>query len=146
MNQDTPRATVRTVDGQLVLDDPDAVAVIRAVEKHNCRLTFEGQVDRVKHFVQRMKERGVSAADVVIVLINVDAPFGGTLAELLMPGFDWQAVRDQGQVPFARGLAGREGIEEALAVFDKDAAEKLKTMTTTAVVVVDHGVAEVFEA
>jgi hypothetical protein len=29
------RATVREIDGQLVIDDPDAVAVIRVIEREN---------------------------------------------------------------------------------------------------------------
>lgn len=61
-----------------------------------------------------------------------------------MPGFDWQKIRDRGEVPFARGLAMREGIRDALGFFDQEAATKLRDMTTV-VVVVDHGVAEVFE-
>ena len=40
----------------------------------------------------------------------------------------------------------REGIQEAIGVFDKEAAEKLRGMTDVAVVVVDRGVAEVFAA
>ena len=40
----------------------------------------------------------------------------------------------------------RDGIQGALGTFDKEAAKKLKGMTDVAVVVVDHGVAEVFAA
>lgn len=141
-----PRAVVREVDGQLVLDDPDAVAVIHAVGKHNCRKTLELNADRVEHFKGRLKERGLSASDAVIVLLNVDDVHGGQLAEVLMPGHNWQEIRDRGEVPFARGLAMRQGIQKALAFFDKDAAEKLQAMTEVAVVVVDHGVADVFPA
>jgi len=63
-----------------------------------------------------------------------------------MPCHNWQEIRDRGEVPFARGLAVRDGIQEALGAFDKDAAKKLEDMTEIAVVVVDHGVAEVFAA
>lgn len=38
----------------------------------------------------------------------------------------------------------REGIGEAIAIFDKEASKKLKKTTDVAVVVVDHGVAEIF--
>lgn len=140
-------AVVREIDGQLVLDDPQAVAVFRAVNKHNCQGTFNTNADRVAHFKNRMAERGMSADQVVIVLVNVDDVNGGPLADALMPGTDWQSFRDQGQVPFARGLAGRPGIQEIVAAFDKEAAEKLEAMLDIpAVVVVDHGVAEVFPA
>ena len=143
---DYPRAVVRRVGGQLVLDDPDAVAVIHAVEKHNCRNTFELNADRVVHFKNRLAERGMTADQAVIVLLNVDDVHGGPLADVLMPGYNWQEIRDKGEVPFARGLAMRDGIQGALGTFDKEAAKKLKGMTDVAVVVVDHGVAEVFAA
>ena len=143
---DYPRAVVREVDGQLVLDDPDAVAVIHAVSKHNCKNTLELNADRVEHFKRRLAERGMTADQAVIVLLNVDDVHGGPLADVLMPGHNWQEIRDRGEVPFARGLAMRDGIQEALGAFDKDAATKLQDMTDVAVVVVDHGVAEVFAA
>lgn len=139
-------AIVREVNGQLVLDDPEAVAVISAVSKHNCKNTLEANADRVTHFKKRLAERGMTADQAVIVLLNVDDIHGGPLADILMPGQNWQEIRDRGEVPFARGLAMRDGIQEALDAFDEDAAKKLKNMTGVAVVVVDHGVAEVFSA
>lgn len=143
---DATGAVVREVDGQLVLDDPVAVAVISAVEKHNCRNTLELNADRVEHFKRRLTERGMTPEQAVIVLLNVDDVHGGPLADVLMPGHNWQEIRDKGEVPFARGLAMRDGIQEALGAFDKDAATKLQSMSDVVVVVVDHGVAEVFAA
>jgi hypothetical protein len=147
LRQDDPGlAVVRKINGQRVLDDPVAVGVIRAVAKSNCRRTFDLNADRVMYFQGRMGQCGRSPDDVVIVLINADDPNGGPLAERLMPGHDWQQYRDQGQVPFARGLAVRHYIEGFLQVFDEPAAKKLKEMAgKIAVVVVDYGVAEVFE-
>lgn len=142
-------ATVREVDGQLVLDDPEALAVARAVAKHNCRASYDGQLDRARHFVSRARERNLCPGGVVVVLVNVDDRHGRALAEALMPGQDaaWQAVRELGQVPFARGLACRGGIHAALQDFDEAAATKLGGMghARFACVVVDYGVAEVFE-
>jgi hypothetical protein len=143
---DYPRAVVRKVNGRLVLDDPDAMAVINALGKHNCKNTLKINADRVEHFKQRLVEHGMTAKQAVIVLLNVDDVHGGPLAEVLMPGCNWQEIRDRGEVPFARGLAMRDGIQKVLGTFDKDAAKKLEGMTSTAVVVVDHGVAEVFVA
>jgi len=139
-------AVVREVDGQLVLDDPIAVAVISVVEKHNCRNTLELNADCVEHLKRRLTERGMTPDQVVIVLLNVDDIHGGPLAELLMPGHNWQEIRDKGEVPFARGIAMRVNIQIALEIFDMDAAMKLQSMSDVAVVVVDHGVAEVFSA
>jgi len=141
--KDEVRARVVEIDGKLVLDDPDAVGVIRAVAKHNCRILFEHNSDRVAHFTERAKLRGLPPTEVVIVIINVDAPFGKALADALMPGFNWQEVRDRGEIPIARGLAGREGLQEALDFIDPEAAAKLRA-SEFAVIVVDQGVAEVY--
>lgn len=143
---EAPSAVVREIGGQLVLDDPVAVAMINAVEKHNCCNTLELNIDRVEHFKQRLTERGMTPDQAVIVILNVDDVHGGPIAEMLMPGHNWQEIRDRGEVPFARGLAMRNGIQGALEIFDQDAATKLQNMNDVAVVVVDHGVAEVFKA
>ncbi|MBI4020869.1 MAG: hypothetical protein HY369_01365 [Candidatus Aenigmarchaeota archaeon] len=141
-----PRAVVRMVGGKPVLDDPDAVTMVRAVEKHNCRATLEANADRVAHFVRRAAERGLSASEAVIVVLNVDDVHGGQLANVLMPGHDWQQFRDRGEIPTARGLAPRNFIQDLLGTFDEEAATKLQAMTGLAVVVIDRGVAEVFPA
>lgn len=140
-------ATVRQDEqGNLVLDDPMAVAVITAVEKHNCSRTLELNADRVRHFARRAKELARSPADVVIVIANVDTPAGRVLADALMPGYDWQQFRDAGEVPFARGLAGRQGIQEFIQEVDADAGAKLLAHEDLAVVVVDYGTVDVFSA
>lgn len=133
-------------NAQLVLDDPDAVAVIRAIGKVNCAGTLEMNAQRVAYFRKRIRDLERTSKDVVIVIIMVDDPHGGPLAEVLMPGHDWQAIRDGGEQPVARGLAGREGVQEALKFIDADAGKKLKEWDSdeAAVVVVDHGVAEIF--
>ena len=130
--------------GNLVLIDPECVAVARAVGKHNCKATLEMNADRVTHFRNRATERGDSDNDILIVLANVDDRNGAELASMLMPGHDWQQYRDRGEIPFARGLAGREGVQSFLEIVDTEAAKKLKASEGLAVVVVDHGVAEVF--
>ena len=137
---------VTRINGQTVLVDPMACAVISAVEKHNCTATFNLNADRVAHFKHRIDERQDNPKEVAIVLINVDDEHGGPIAEALMPGQDWKETRDRNEVPFARGLANREYMEELLHLFDKAAAEKLETFPGYAVIVVDHGVAEIFSA
>ena len=107
-----PGPVLHKIDVELELDDPDAFAVILAVGKHNCRSTFVLNTDRVEHFKHRMVDRGMTATDAVIVLLNVDDVHGGPLADILMPGFNWQEIRDRGEVPFARGIVMREGIQE----------------------------------
>jgi len=140
-----PTAMVREVDGQLVLDDPQGLEVVRAVAKHNLKWLIEANTERVAYFKNRIKDLGKTSDDVVIVL-HVDDPQAGLLADLLMPGHDWQAYRDRGEVPVARGLAGRLGIQEALDNLDPEAGEKLRKSTSVAVVAMDFGVAEVYPA
>ncbi len=123
----------------------EGMTVARVIAKYNCRRTLELHADRVAHFKNRLSERGMTADEAVILLANVDDDNGRELADILMPGHDWQEYRDRDEVPFARGLAGREGIQVALNAFDAEAAVKLQGISTVAVVVVDHGVAEVFE-
>ncbi len=45
-----PEATVREINGHLVLDDPVGLEFVRAVGKHNCLATLEINRDRVTHF------------------------------------------------------------------------------------------------
>lgn len=139
-------ATVREIDGQIVLDDPEALSLVRAVGKVNCVQTLNDQAERVDYFARRMEERCDSPDEVMIVLINVDdTDLNRSLADTLMPGHDWQAYRDRAEIPFARGLCTREGIQIVLDDFDKEAAKQLSQMPgEVAVVIFDHGVAEVF--
>jgi hypothetical protein len=141
---DYPRAVVREVDGQLVLDDPDALAMIRAVEKHNTLILYEANRERIEHFKNRIVELGRSPKDLAIVIINVDDPNGGPIADALMPGVNWDDARARGEVPLARGLAGREGMQGVVDLLDKEAGDKLRS-TKTAVIVVDRGVVEIYE-
>lgn len=134
--------TVRKIYGQLVPDDP----VAKAVSRHNCILTFLANIERVEHFVKRAAVLGRTAEDTVIVLINVDDIHGREMADGIMPGYDWQQYRDQGLVPFARGLAEREGIQRVIDLFDSFAGDQLRQREGLAVVVVDHGVAAIYPA
>jgi hypothetical protein len=138
------KPTVRVVAGELVLDDPAAFATVQVIGKHNCRATLDYQIDRVVHFETRMKVLNKSTDDVVIVLINVDEALGSAVANALMPGVNWQEIRDRGEIPFARGLAERGGIQELLDKVDEAAAAKLRIGKGVVVVVMDHGAVEVF--
>ncbi len=137
-------AVVRVVNGQLVLDDPVALGLIRAIEKHNCFITAQLNLERIIYFRRRIDERGDDPVATAIVVVNVDDSHGGIIADMLMPGTNWQEFRDRGEVPFARGLVGREFIQHALECFDTEAASNLKSVEGTAIVIVDHGVAEIF--
>jgi hypothetical protein len=140
-----PRAQVREVNGQLVLDDPDALAVIDAIGKLNCRKTLELHAERVRHLARRIIERGQTGRDLVVVVINVDDQIGRHLTEMLMPGQEamWAEMRARGETPYARGLAGREGLEAVVETLDPECCARLVAMSA-AVIVVDHGTVEAF--
>lgn len=110
---DETRAVFR--DG--VLYDPMAMAVARAVERHNSLLGLRagpghlGHRDAIERFLRRALERMILPADTLIVVLNVDDPIGGALAEVLMPGHDWDAIRATGDVPYARGIVERAGFQ-----------------------------------
>ena len=125
---------------------PEERGFVIGVQKSNCRATFEDNKDRVEHFKNRITELGKTPDEFVIVLVNADDYHGGPIADGLMPGANWQQIRDQGMIPIARGFVEREGMIEILGGFDHAAAEKLRAMQGLAVVVIDHEVAEVFAA
>lgn len=137
---------VTEIAGQTVLVDPVAYSAMKAVEKHNCKNTLDLNADRVVHFKNRIAEKGLDPEKMAIVVINVDDPHGAPIAELLMPNFNWQEIRDKGEIPFARGLVYRQSMQEIINEFDEEAAKKMSETSGTIVVVVDHGVAEVFSA
>ena len=141
-----PEPVIREKGGLVTIDIPTSLAVIRAMAKYKCEAIFDSQSERIAHFVKRIHSRNLTAEDVVIVLLQVGDSNGFMITDILMPGHDWQSCRDRGEIPFARGIAGREGIQKAIDSFDIEAGNKLRQMDGIAVVVVDHGVAEVFQA
>lgn len=147
-----PRAVVVPAPGGgVAIVDDTAAAVARSVAAARCRDTFEGQRARVDHFRRRILERGDVPWQTCIVLLNVDDPNGGPIARALMPGneTEWAALRLQGLLPFARGLAVTEGIVAALEAFAPEAATGLRGLVAgnkVPCVVVDHGGAAAFDA
>ena len=143
MSDNIPR--VEKIDGELVLIDLAAASVIEVVNKHNCEQTLNSQRERVEHFKRRITELGHSSENVIILLANVDSDNGVCIAELTMPGHDWQQYRDKGEKPFARGLCDRQGIELFLSNSGyHNAEQKLKNCQGIAIVVIDYDTAEVF--
>lgn len=119
--------------------------IFNEIDTRNCKHTLDIQRDRVKHFKNRIKELDHSPQNVVIVLANVDTPDGEYIAEMTMPNHNWQQYRDNGEIPFARGLCDRSGIELFLHNFGYYDEEKiLKECQGTGIVVIDHGTAKVF--
>jgi len=115
---------------------------------NNCQDIFNINTERVAHFRERARVLNKSSDEVVIVILCVDDRLGGPIADSLMPGYDWQKIRDSNDIPYARGLAGRDGIQGVLASIPETlkAADRLRNHKgkDVAVVVVDFNTAEVF--
>lgn len=126
----------------MIVDDPFAVAVLRAVERENVRrMLVAHQRERVQHFTGRIRDLGLSPTEYLIVILNVDDPNGAALAEILMPGHDWSPIRASGQVPFARGLASRPALQDVLI---GEPASELAKINGVAVLAMDRGIIAAF--
>lgn len=145
MKPDDPNQAYIDDDG--VLHDPTALAVIEAVERHNIRNTLDAfHGERVKHFMRRIAELGRSPADVMILIACVDDKLGAKVADQVMPGFDWDAIRARGQVPFARGLVERAGFQELLDRVDPERGRELRAIAGVALLVADRDLFHVMPA
>lgn len=131
-------------DGSLVLVDPDAFALAEALGKGACKNLLAANAERLAHFAERARGR----YDVCFVLLDVDDVRGAALADVLMPGHDWQQYRNRGEKPLARGLATLDGmigvleqIQEGLAsawMHCGDDDLPVVVMTEGAVLVTQH--------
>ncbi|MCL1840019.1 hypothetical protein FWF89_03470 [Candidatus Saccharibacteria bacterium] len=140
-------AYVEEVDGEIVLHDPQAMALFRAFAKDQCRRKIiEFQSDRIDHFKNRAATLGQGPKAVVIGIFNVDDEYGGLIANQLMPGFNWQEIRDKGETPYARGLVDYGWIADVLEKLDKESHQALIDSKELCVVVVDDTIALVFPA
>lgn len=129
-------------DGTLVLVDPAASAMIAALGKDACKSLLAANAERLAHYA------GLNRDDVCFVLLDVDDARGAALADVLMPGHDWQQYRDRGEKPLARGLATLDGmigvleqIQEGLAsawMHCGDNDLPVVVMTEGAVLVTQH--------
>ncbi|MDB4930838.1 MAG: hypothetical protein JWM10_3322 [Myxococcaceae bacterium] len=82
-----------------------------------CRIFLADSAGRLPEFARRALERGGPEL-LAIAVIEVDDPVGRAVADLLMPGHDWQATRDRGQTPVGRGLAPREFLQDLVDTYD----------------------------
>ena len=139
-------ATIREVDEQIILDDPQALEFINAIKSHQCFETLKLHSERVVHFKKRVKELNRTPDDTVLTIANVDDEKGALFTQMLMPNIDWQVFRDRGEIPFSRGLAVREGVQDFLDTVDPKVADKLRSWKGLAVVIVDHDTFEIFPA
>lgn len=129
----------------------DAIAGIistfgRSNSRERCKLILNGQLDRVEYFKERMDATDRDPREWAILLCHVDDKHGREIAEALMPGYDWNPIRATGAMPIARGFVNRVWIHGLLETFDPSAAKALEGVYGKAVIVIAHGVAEVYPA
>jgi len=136
--------TVHRINGEIVLDNPSALIQMRALKKKKCLGTLKENIERVNDFILQMKSPLISSEEVCIIIISADDCNGKDVVEALMPNHDWQPYRDKGQIPYARGIVNRQGIESVLNIIDKGAAKKLQDLSGIAIVIIDHESTEVF--
>lgn len=133
-------------DGPIISDPRRAPTDEQLASTQAAMDFFRGNAERMRHFKERAEELGRTGQDTVITLLNVDDRVGGVLANVLMPGHDWQTYRDAGELPVARGLASKGGLPEFLhAAGYEMAARELSAADDLKVLVLDAGVALVLE-
>lgn len=87
---------------------------------------FDDSAQRLSDMAYRaIHELGKNPEDIVMVAIHVDDPEWTFVADALMPGCDWQPLRDRGEKPIARGSAMADGICEMLSELVPDLAETI---------------------
>jgi len=144
----SPVPVVEMVDGTPVLHDPAARGVAAVLDAANARraeqncLSFVTQEqEALLRFVRRAEERG-DGDQLVITLINVDdSDLTSTIADVLMPGADWDVQRKAGLLPIARGLAARAFFAHLAQVMQHEVlATALTTMALPIIVMSDNTV------
>jgi hypothetical protein len=110
---DRPRAKVVTgPNGELVLDDPDGLAVMQAVRRYNM---YHGQRDGLSRLEARARQKQAETGlRFAVICINMDDPVWSGLGEHLMPGHDWDQYRKRGEMPFALGVVPIDIITQVL--------------------------------
>lgn len=74
--------------------------------------------------------KGKKREDLALVVIDVDDPLWRSMVDHLMPNAteaDWQAHRDMGAIPIARGTVGRTGLADSLALLSPELGETLSS-------------------
>lgn len=114
-----------------------------------CIEFFAAYSDRISYYVQRVEELDRSGVDTVITLINVDDPTGNgsVIANLLMPGEDWQQYRDRGEPPVALGLATKQPFPAILADMGYEtASQELGSTDDLRIVLLHAGTVQILDA
>jgi hypothetical protein len=68
-------------------------------------LIYQDSKDRLEHMAFRAIKKGLRRDEFIMVAIDVDDSSWTEVVDLLMPGYNWQEIRDRGEKPIARGSA-----------------------------------------
>jgi len=132
-------------DDPIARVDGDLVFMLAAIASANLLGAARLHSERIRHFQNRMAVLGRSAADTIITVLNGDDPIGAKIASLLMPpGWDTE-FRACGQIPYARGLAERVGLEALMNQAAPTVAALMAEITGVIVLVADHGTITAFD-
>lgn len=114
----------RDKNGDFVLYDDAALGAYQAISNVNKKRAFFNSKNAiyelssfVKEKIATIQERGTVDSQ-CIVLIDVDDNMGSQLADVLMPGYDWDQYRVQNQRPVARGIVSMAFIEEIMRTLE----------------------------
>lgn len=86
---------------------------------------FQPNRERLEHMAFRATKKGLARDEFITVAIDVDDPSWSEVVETLMPGCDWQAIRDRGEKPVARGTVLVGSIVDFLCQVCPDIAPAL---------------------
>ena len=86
---------------------------------------FREAATRLGDLAQLALARGHRAADILIVCIVVDSSWR-PLVDALLPGHDWQAARDRGEIPVCQGSVPRQGTVDRLCEVVPEIAPALR--------------------
>jgi hypothetical protein len=90
-------------------------------------LLFHQNKDRLEHMAFRATKKGMAREEFLTIAIDVDDPYWSDLVENLMPGQDFQAIRDRGEKPVARGTVYTDVIIDYLCEVCPDIAPALRS-------------------
>lgn len=121
------------------------LGVGQSVAEQRCIDVALEQRERIQHFIERASSDGRNPSELVIVILSMDDQYGAFLGNALMPGQNWDVFRERGEVPFARGLAVREGVAEYLDYLGATGASKIREAQLP-VLIIESGMAVVLEA
>lgn len=88
-------------------------------------LFFQPNRERLEHIAFKATKRGLAPNEFIAVAIDVDDPSWSEVVNTLMPDHDWQAIRDRGEKPVARGTVLGDGIIDYLSQVCPDIAPAL---------------------